>query len=76
MCEVAELCRTQANILNPSSIEHFASLKYKQNPLCQVLASICRQKKSQSWSSKIFPKIGFKATNSLFLNLIVSRNKR
>ena len=80
MFEVAELCRTQADILNPRSIGHLQrrrSLKYKQNPLCQVLASICGQKKSQSLSSKIFPKIGLKtATLSLFLNLIVSRTKR
>ena len=55
--EVAELCRTQADILNPRSIGHFScSLadhqKYKQNPLCQVLASICGQKKSQSLSNR------------------------
>ena len=80
MFEVAELCRTQADILNPRSIGHLQrrrSPKYKQNPLCQVLAWICGQKKSQSLSSKIFPKIGLKAaTLSLFLNLIVSRTKR
>ena len=34
----------------------------EQNPLRQVLASTSGQKKSQSLSSKIFPKIGFKAT--------------
>ena len=39
----------------------------------EVLALICGQKKSQSLWSKIFPKIGFKATIVFSQNLIVSR---
>ena len=63
--EVAELCRIQADILKPRLIGRLQlcrSLKYKQNPLCQVLASIGGQKKSQPLSRKIFPKTGLKAT--------------
>ena len=64
--EVAERCRIQADILNPRSIRHLQlcrSLKCKQNPVCQGLASI---------SSKIFPKIGFKVRNKIKLCFVLS----
>ena len=50
--EVTELCRTRADILKPML----------DRTLVEVIALICGQKKGQSLSGKIFPKIGFKAT--------------
>ena len=64
--EGPELCRTRADILKPSldrTLVVRRSLKYKQCRInVEVIALICEQKESQSLSSKIFPKIGFKAT--------------
>ena len=63
--EVTELCRTRGDIFNPSldRTRSFAD-HYNINKILnvEVIALTCGQKKGQSLSRKIFPKVDFKAT--------------
>ena len=63
--EVIELCQTRADILKPMfdrTLVLRRTLKYKQNPQCRSSGFDMWAEEELSFSSEIFPKIGFKAT--------------